>query len=55
VLIALTGWAQEEDRRRTREAGFDGHLVKPVNHAQLAELLGNLTMAPAAVEAVQDE
>jgi PAS domain S-box-containing protein len=29
-LVALTGWGQEEDRRRTREAGFDGHLVKPV-------------------------
>jgi CheY-like chemotaxis protein len=54
VLIALTGWAQEEDRRRTREAGFDGHLVKPVNYGQLTELLGNLAMAPAAAEAVQD-
>ena len=30
LLIALTGWGQEEDRRRTREAGFDHHLVKPV-------------------------
>jgi PAS domain S-box-containing protein len=39
VLIALTGWGQEEDRRRTAEAGFDGHLVKPVDHAALAELL----------------
>jgi PAS domain S-box-containing protein len=29
VLAALTGWAQQEDRRRTREAGFDHHLVKP--------------------------
>jgi PAS domain S-box-containing protein len=55
VLIALTGWAQEEDRRRTREAGFDGHLVKPVNYGQLTELLGNLAMAPAAAEAVQDD
>jgi CheY-like chemotaxis protein len=31
VLIALTGWGQEDDRRRTREAGFDHHLVKPVD------------------------
>ncbi len=30
VLVALTGWGQEEDRRRTKEAGFDLHLVKPV-------------------------
>ena len=29
VLVALTGWGQEEDRRRTKEAGFDLHLVKP--------------------------
>jgi CheY-like chemotaxis protein len=30
VLVAVTGWGQEEDRRRAREAGFDRHLVKPV-------------------------
>jgi len=29
VLAALTGWGQQEDRRRTAEAGFDHHLVKP--------------------------
>jgi PAS domain S-box-containing protein len=39
VLVALTGWGQEEDRQRTREAGFDLHLVKPVDHAQLAAFL----------------
>ena len=33
VLIALTGWGQEEDRRRSQEAGFDHHLVKPVDPA----------------------
>ncbi|MEO5701846.1 MAG: PAS domain S-box protein, partial [Casimicrobiaceae bacterium] len=31
VLAALTGWGQEDDRRRTAEAGFDHHLVKPVD------------------------
>jgi CheY-like chemotaxis protein len=31
LLIALTGWGQEEDRRRSRAAGFDHHLVKPVD------------------------
>ncbi len=31
LLVALTGWGQEEDRRKTREAGFDLHLVKPIN------------------------
>jgi CheY-like chemotaxis protein/two-component sensor histidine kinase len=39
-LIALTGWGQEEDRNRTREAGFDHHLVKPVDLAILTKLLG---------------
>jgi signal transduction histidine kinase len=38
-LIALTGWGQLEDKRRTAEAGFDQHLVKPVDFARLAELL----------------
>jgi CheY-like chemotaxis protein len=31
TLIALTGWGQEDDHRRSREAGFDHHLVKPVD------------------------
>ena len=39
TLVALTGWGQEDDRRRSQEAGFDAHLVKPVDHAQLMELL----------------
>ena len=30
-LVALTGWGQEADRQRSKEAGFDAHLVKPVN------------------------
>jgi PAS domain S-box-containing protein len=43
VLIALTGWGQDEDRRRSHEAGFDGHLVKPVDHRGLLTLLASLT------------
>jgi PAS domain S-box-containing protein len=42
VLIALTGWGQEEDLRRSREAGFDAHMVKPVDHQALMELLASL-------------
>lgn len=42
VLVALTGWGQEEDRQMSREAGFDGHMVKPVDHADLMELLDGL-------------
>jgi CheY-like chemotaxis protein len=38
-LIAITGWGQEEDRRRSQEAGFDHHLVKPVDPAALAALI----------------
>ena len=43
VVVALTGWGQEEDRRKSQEAGFDGHLVKPVNYDELLELLSSLT------------
>ena len=43
MLIALTGWGQEEDQRRTEEAGFDSHLVKPVDPAALADLLADST------------
>jgi CheY-like chemotaxis protein len=39
-LVALTGWGQEKDRQRTRAAGFDAHLVKPVDNAALDEVLG---------------
>ncbi|HWA71002.1 MAG TPA: response regulator [Polyangiaceae bacterium] len=39
VVVALTGWGTEEDRRQTREAGFDYHLVKPVPPEKLEELL----------------
>ena len=39
VLVALTGWGQEIDRRRSREAGFDMHLVKPVDPATLCDML----------------
>jgi PAS domain S-box-containing protein len=39
LLVAVTGWGQEDDRRRTREAGFDHHLVKPVETGVLESLL----------------
>ena len=42
VLIALTGWGQEQDKRRTEEAGFDAHVVKPVDPSALLTLLGRL-------------
>src|SRR4030095_12348204 len=42
VIVAMTGWGQEEDKRKSKEAGFDQHLVKPVQANMLAELLANL-------------
>lgn len=39
MLVAVTGWGQEEDRQRSQEAGFDHHLVKPVKAAAINELL----------------
>jgi PAS domain S-box-containing protein len=42
TIIALTGWGQEGDRERTRAAGCDGHLVKPVTLPQLEKLLAEL-------------
>lgn len=45
VLIAVTGWGQEEDRRHSREAGFDHHMVKPVDPQELMRLLADLPRA----------
>ena len=42
VLIALTGWGQEDDRQQSREAGFNAHLVKPVDLAALQAMLATL-------------
>ena len=42
VLVAVTGWGAAEDRRKTRDAGFDHHLVKPVDPAALLKLLSSL-------------
>jgi PAS domain S-box-containing protein len=43
ALVALTGWGQEEDKRRAFEAGFDEHLTKPVASTELEELLAVMT------------
>ena len=39
-LLALTGYGQEEDRRRAHEAGFEHHLVKPIDIDRLFEIVG---------------
>lgn len=45
-IVAMTGWGQAEDRRRSREAGFDAHLVKPIDYRAVALILER---GPAAV------
>jgi CheY-like chemotaxis protein/anti-sigma regulatory factor (Ser/Thr protein kinase) len=42
VIVAVTGFGQEEDRKRAARAGFDAHLVKPVDMQQLARLLASV-------------
>ena len=48
TLVALTGWGQDSDRRRSREAGFDSHLVKPLDLETLTDLLARLPSTPAS-------
>ena len=45
-LVALTGWGQEADRRRSAASGFDAHLVKPIDPALLVRLVADLTSSP---------
>jgi CheY-like chemotaxis protein len=54
VLIALTGWGQDEDRRRSREVGFNSHLVKPLDPDALSKLLSRLPSLQA-VEALPQQ
>jgi CheY-like chemotaxis protein len=42
IAVALTGWGQDTDRRASKEAGFDGHLVKPAGPDELMTLLVSL-------------
>jgi two-component system CheB/CheR fusion protein len=46
VLVALTGWGQDEDRRQSKDAGFDHHMVKPLDFAALMSLLAELKVTP---------
>ena len=39
VLVALTGWWQDDDRRKSQDAGFDVHMVKPIEPAALERLV----------------
>ncbi|MDR3621614.1 MAG: response regulator [Paludisphaera borealis] len=45
VLVALTGWGTDEDRRKSKDAGFDHHFVKPVDVDAVESMLRNLDRA----------
>jgi CheY-like chemotaxis protein len=45
VVIALTGWGQDDDRRKSKDAGFDAHMVKPVDYVAFTKLIGTLKPA----------
>jgi len=47
VLVALTGYGQESDRQRSREAGFDHHLVKPGDFGKVLQILATVSELPA--------
>ena len=51
LLVAVTGWGQENDRRRAREAGFDRHLVKPVSPADIEAIVEGVPPSPHATVA----
>lgn len=50
TLVAMTGWGRDEDRQRAMDAGFDLHVVKPIDLERLRELLDSLQPPPAPLE-----
>jgi CheY-like chemotaxis protein len=52
VLVALTGWGREEDRRASQEAGFDFHLVKPVDAVGISKLIARIQKTAVAGPAI---
>jgi CheY-like chemotaxis protein len=50
LLVAVTGYAEDEARRRSREAGFDHHLVKPIDLEALVALLSSLEWAETTAD-----
>lgn len=53
ILVAMTGYGQEEDKKRSREAGFDFHLVKPVAPTVFKQMLASPELAAAAAKRLQ--
>jgi CheY-like chemotaxis protein len=48
IIIAVTGWGQDDDRRRSKEAGFDLHLVKPLDPLVVERMMRDLAPGTAA-------
>lgn len=46
LVIALSGWGQDGDRQKSKDAGFDAHMVKPLDHAALTKLLASAPLPP---------
>jgi len=53
MLIALTGYGRTEDRNRSKSAGFDHHLLKPVNFDTLSVLLSSVQNRPVNADSVE--
>jgi CheY-like chemotaxis protein len=53
LIVAMTGWGQDEDRQRSLDAGFDNHLVKPVDHDLLMSMLAALPFASSTPASAQ--
>jgi DNA-binding response OmpR family regulator len=45
TILAVSGWGQDDDRRKSREAGFDNHMVKPLDYNTLLKLLAEPSAA----------
>jgi CheY-like chemotaxis protein len=54
LLIAITGWGQEQDKQRSIAAGFDHHLIKPVDANELERLLQAFRLSPSRASAGRD-
>ena len=55
VLIAITGWGNEKDKRQSEEAGFNFHLVKPVDPMALGDLLNSLEPSEQTRRAINQD
>ncbi|MGQ9427214.1 PAS domain S-box protein [Gilvimarinus sp. F26214L] len=53
VIVALTGWSQDEDRQQSAAAGFDYHIVKPVSYSALSDILAQVSANGDSVECPQ--